>query len=132
MLEKTVSGELYLPWRKVCVEKKLYNSNQKTVDRYLKSKSYDHYKIYEGFYKVNYLILSVINLCWFKVRLSPFSCRFLLQWKSFRNDKKCFLFYVKSFFGIFLFLCGLFGYVGKWLVKNLMIDFKIYVVPDWT
>ena len=35
-----------------------------------------------------------------KVGLSPSKTKFLLlEWKPFKNDRKCFLFHLKSFFG---------------------------------
>ena len=38
----------------------------------------------------------------------------LLQWKPFKNDEKCFLFYLKnSFLKIFKFLFWLFGHIEK-------------------
>ena len=51
-----------------------------------------------------------------KVGLSPTKKFCLLQWKSFKNDEKCFLFHLKSSFcsqDIQVFMSWLFGHVEK-------------------
>ena len=60
-----------------------------------------------------------------KVGLSPSKKKlfYLLQWKSFKSDKKCFLFHPKSFYAFFIilkifkFLSWLFHHIEKtaWL-----------------
>ena len=48
--------------------------------------------------------------------------------------KNVFYFMLKALFvlKIFTFLSWLFGYVGKWLDKKAVVNFKIYDVTDWT
>ena len=48
--------------------------------------------------------------------------------------KNAFYFMLKALFvlKIFTFLSWLFGYVGKWLDKKAVVNFKIYDVTDWT
>ena len=50
------------------------------------------------------------------------------RWKSFKDDEKCFMFYLKSSF-CFWFISMSFlisGHVGKWLDKKAKVNFKIY------
>ena len=54
--------------------------------------------------------------------------------KSFKVDEKCYLFYVKSSFcsqDIYIFLLT-FGYVEKRLVKNSMVNSRMYYATDCT
>ena len=59
-------------------------------------------------------------------------CFYLLRWKPFRNDRKCF-FMLKtlSVLETFTFLLWLFGYLEKRLDKKAYVNLKIYDVTDW-
>ena len=52
------------------------------------------------------------------------------QWKPFKNNEKCFLFYLKSLFvlKIFNFLSWLFDHVEEWLDYEDKVSYKIYDV----
>ena len=62
------------------------------------------------------------------------SCFYLLQWKSLKNDEKCFLFHVETFFvlEIFTLLSWLLGLIEKRLNKKTTVDFNVYDVIGWT
>ena len=81
--------------------------------------------------------------CEMGTKVNPFGCKglksdsdlpkkcFLLQWKPFKNNGKCFLVHVKSSFG--KFLSWRFGYVEKRLDKKAKVNnMEIYVVTNWT
>ena len=56
------------------------------------------------------------------------------NWNPFKNDEKCFLFYLKSFFfvlQIFRFFFWLFGHVAKRLDQKDKVNFKFYDVTAW-
>ena len=61
-------------------------------------------------------------------------CFYLLDWKVFQNDKKCFLLMLTDLFvlEVFKFVSWLFGYAEKRLHKKQKVNFKIYDATDWT
>ena len=59
-------------------------------------------------------------------------CFYLLQWKPFKNDGKCFkALFVLEIFTFLSWLFGYFGYVKNRLDKIAMVNFKIYDIADW-
>ena len=74
--------------------------------------------------------------CAIKVKTLYFQkdCSYLRQWKSFKNDEKCFYLMFKALFvfEVLSFLSWLLGYVEKRLDKKAKVNFKIDDVTYWT
>ena len=76
----------------------------------------------------SYLQLHSLTLTFQKI------CFYLLQWKPFENDEKCFLVHVTALFVLEVYpsMSWLFGCLEKRFDKVAMVNFKIYDVTIWT